>query len=749
MASCIQSGMKKILIIVALLLSVPSLASAMSVDGRLDEAEWQDARSFNEFRVVEPLTRAQPEHATELRVLPRPEGLYVSMRIQHPISERTHGRSTRDAGNMDADPAILIIDFEGQGRTAYEFTVSLSGSQRDSIVLNQTDLSRDWDARWIAAVQEDDAGWTVEWEIPWSVAPEGAVKDSSRTIGIYAGRYLKKRGERYAFPAIELFGPSFVQSFERLEVPRYSTASLDWFPYVSAGHDRLSSTTQGRAGLDVTWRPNGSNQMALAIAPDFGQVESDNLVVNFSAIETFFDDKRPFFTEGQQLFDVRLGGNRLINTRRIGGAPDAGPEGYTDVLAALKYSGAAGRNEFGAFAALEDDSSQAEGRRYAAGRYRWKGDALSIGYLGTQVDRPTLDRRATVHSLDGQYRFSPELVLSGYALASDVQQAGDDSRGYGARAFLAYQPGTAWESFNSLTWYDRRANFNDFGFQERNDLLRAVAELRHFTRSYPPGHIAQSSNWYFGLVALASSSGDRLRNDYEIGRYWSWRNGSDTYAYVATETAGIDDLISRGNGDVHLGARPRAGVEYNSPRVGAFRFFAAARFNREGESGGTTELQFHPTWFVTETLRIGLALDWYHGTDWLLWRESDRFASYDRDQVEVFASLNWYPTPKQELRAKLQWIGLDAELREDLRIGADRRLVSSAGFAEDFTFSTLGLQLRYRYEIAPLSELFVVYSRGGDGSIEGVREGFGDQFRRAVDNVTADQVFIKLRYRFS
>ena len=61
MASCIQSGMKKILIIVALLLSVPSLASAMSVDGRLDEAEWQDARSFNEFRVVEPLTRAQPE----------------------------------------------------------------------------------------------------------------------------------------------------------------------------------------------------------------------------------------------------------------------------------------------------------------------------------------------------------------------------------------------------------------------------------------------------------------------------------------------------------------------------------------------------------------------------------------------------------------------------------------------------------------------------------------------------------------
>ena len=742
--------MQNKLIAAALLLLASPLAGAMRIDGVLDEAEWQTAKTFNDFRIVEPLTRAPGENATELKILPKPDGLYVSMRLQHPPAERTRGRSTRDSQSMDADPAILLIDFEGQGRTAYEFTVSLSGSQRDSIVLNQTDLSTDWDARWIAAVHEDATGWSVEWQIPWSVAPEGAVTQDTRTIGVYAARYLKKRGQRYAFPAIELFGPTFVQSFEKFEVSRYSTASLDWFPYVSAGHDRLDGSSQGRGGLDVTWRPNGSNQMSLAIAPDFGQVESDNLVVNFSAIETFFDDKRPFFTEGQQLFDVRLGGNnRIINTRRVGAAPDAGSEGSTDVLGALKYTGASGRQEYGVFTALEDDSAAAEGRRYAAGRYRWKGDDLVIGYLGSYVERPTLDRRATVHSIDGQYRLRDGISLNGYAIASDIEQPGDRSRGFGSRWQLSVQPGGHWENYTNLTYFDRDLDFDDFGFMDRNDVLRLATDLRYQIRSYPEGHWAQSGNWYLGAAIQRNSSGEALRNDFELGHYWRWRSGGDTYAYVGSEMSGIDDLISRGNGNVRLGARRRAGIEYSSPTTGRFRFYSALRLRQEGESGYTRELQFSPSWFLTETLRVGVQLDYYNGPDWLLWRGADRFASYKRNELDLFATLNWYPRPNQELRAKLQWIGLDAKLRQDLRLGADQRLVPAAAFARDFTLSSLGMQLRYRYEFAPLSELFIVYSRGGDGSLDGGSEGFAGQFQRALDNVTADQLFVKLRYRFS
>ena len=118
------------------------------VDGRTDEPEWAEAREFQNFVLTEPLTRAQPKYATTLRVLPRPQALYVAMRFSQPRDQRTHGRGPRDSANMSADPAILMIDFEGLGNTAYEFTISLSGTQRDSIVLKQSQASRDWDGAW-------------------------------------------------------------------------------------------------------------------------------------------------------------------------------------------------------------------------------------------------------------------------------------------------------------------------------------------------------------------------------------------------------------------------------------------------------------------------------------------------------------------------------------------------------------------------------------------------------------------------
>ena len=135
---------------------------------------------------------------------------------------------------------------------------------------------------------------------------------------------------RYAYPAIELLGANFVRDFKRIEIPHYNAPTLDLYPYASVTHDTLSGATRGRAGFDLFWKPNGRNQVSAAVNPDFGQVESDDLVVNFTAIETFFEEKRPFFTQGQQLFDLRMTtlgldvSDRLVNTRRIGAAPDAG-----------------------------------------------------------------------------------------------------------------------------------------------------------------------------------------------------------------------------------------------------------------------------------------------------------------------------------------------------------------------------------------------------------------------------------------
>jgi hypothetical protein len=731
---------------------LPAGARAIEVDGRLDEPEWAGAQVFDDYRQTEPLTRNVAKHRTELRILPRPEGLFIGVIAESPPAERTHGRSQRDAQSMDGDPIAILIDFEGRGRTAYEFTVSISGSVRDSVVLNQTDISTDWDAVWDVAVHEDDKTWTAEYRIPWSVAAEGVVHGDTRTIGIYSSRFLKNVTQRFALPAIELLGATFVQDFKRIEVPRYKTSSIDVVPYVSGTANRLDSNTRIRGGIDLLWKPNGSQRLSATLKPDFGQVESDDLVVNFSAIETFFSDKRPFFTEGQQLFDLRTTQNgRLINTRRIGGAPDAGPEGSSDVLAGAKFTGSGGDNEYGIFTAIEDDSSLAKGRDYFAARWHRKYERSSIGYLGTYTRRPTLDRDAIVHSVDFDTTFSHNLKLNAQAIVTDIRApnpaAAGNRRGFGAWATLKYQPGGAWQQALRLTWFDRGFDINDLGYMERASLRQINSETYWYKRSYPQASHLSNSNWFLSVNINANDFGRHLPANAELGHNWQFKNGDNVYANYYGESAGIDDLLLRGHGDVRLRARNELRVQWETAQAGRLRSIAWAKVFQEGVRGWAWELHAEPKVFITETLSIGAQATYDDSRDWLIWAQGNAAASYKRRQFTLAINGDWYLRPKHELRLKAQWVGLQARFMQSYAAAAGGDLMPSLAVQPDFELSNVAVQLRYRYEIGPLSDLYVVYSRGGDVFDASTRRSFGAALGDAWRNPSADQLFIKIRYR--
>src|SRR5690606_11445931 len=110
-----------------------------------------------------------------------------------------------------------------------------------------------------------------------------------------------------------------------------------------------------KVGGDVSWRPLPNLWVGATLNPDFGQVESDELVVNFTAIETAYTDKRPFFSENQGIFNLRTPANgQLIYTRRVGAATDDGRAGSADIDAAVKLTGTARSLTYGAFVAQED-----------------------------------------------------------------------------------------------------------------------------------------------------------------------------------------------------------------------------------------------------------------------------------------------------------------------------------------------------------------------------------------------------------
>ena len=734
-------------------------ALAITVDGQLDEAEWAQAQVFTDFRVLEPLTREVPPQATQLRILPLPDGLYVGLRSEMPPELRTYGSSPRDAPRLDADPAILLIDFEGLGKTAYEFSISLSGSKRDGIILNQNQQSRDWDADWQAAVHEDATGWSAEWLIPWSVAPEGATHGDKRTIAVYASRYIKRNAHRYAFPAIEYLGANFVRDFQQLEVPRYSSSSLVWLPYVSLTHDTLNDSSKGHAGVDVFWKPNGRNQLSVSLNPDFGQVESDDLIVNFSPVETFFEEKRPFFTQGQQLFDLRASRySRLVNTRRIGAAPDAGAETGSNVLAAVKYTGIRGDNEFGVFGAAEEHSSEAQGRRYLTARWRRSHDGYSLGYLGTATLRPTLARDAYVHAIDYSQRLHQGMALSGQVMMSDIHigEAGTAgtaatdssvSRGYGTWARFDYQPGTRWQHKLTATWYDRHLDINDLGYQERANIVQLDSITDFFTRQYRASAPAESGFWELALGLPYNTYGQRLVTRIDINHEFQWRNGAESFVFYVHEFPGFDDLITRGNGALRMPTRHNYGGDYRSPAQGRFRYYAKFVAREQGFTGLTQQLNFEPSWFLTGNLVLGLPLELSNSPNWLLWTAGSQVATYHRHEFHVGLNASWYPTARQELRLKFQWVGLGAQALQLYQLLPDGTPLAIAGLPSDFTDSTFATQLRYRFEFKPQSELYVVYSRGGDGSLDDRTESLAAQFRRARDQITTSQFFVKLRYR--
>ena len=150
----------------------------------------------------------------------------------------------------------------------------------------------------------------------------------------------------------------------------------------------VNNNTRGKAGLDIFWKPSGRFQLAATANPDFGQVESDDLVINFSATETFLSDKRPFFTENQGLFSLTTPpSSYIIHTRRIGARSDDG-DPSSDIDAALKVTGSTGSMDYGIFAAQESGDS---GRSFYAGRIKIPSENWSFGMVTTYTERPFLE----------------------------------------------------------------------------------------------------------------------------------------------------------------------------------------------------------------------------------------------------------------------------------------------------------------------------------------------------------------------
>jgi hypothetical protein len=223
----------------------------------------------------------------------------------------------------------------------------------------------------------------------------------------------------------------------------------------------------------------------------------------------------------------------------------------------------------------------------------------------------------------------------------------------------------------------------------------------------------------------------------------SW-NAYEELRYL---TSGVDDLISRGNGPVQLDERAGAYFDMTSPRFGDWQLTFGGYLYQQGVRDYSGRLQLTTAWYPTQKLTVRLDLLPYYFDDWLLWEGSNLFRSYRGKRLDYDLRVDWIPAPRHELRVKWQWIGIDAQARAAYRTDADGNLFAVPEPLTPFTVNNLGLQVRYRYEIGPMSELFLVYARGGFDLLRDDERSVADLFGDMSDVRDADQFLIKLRYR--
>lgn len=740
-------------LLLAAIVSIPLPVFALDIDGKVDLAEWSGAQRIDDFRLTQPLTREPGRHATEAWYMATADGLAVAFRSQQPAEvPRTRQRFQRD-NNGNVDRVNVYVDFDGDGRTGYNFMVALSNGIADGTITNENQFNADWDGAWRHAVSEDESGWSAEMLIPWHIAPMRSDDDGKRTIGIAFDRVIGDSNERVAWPAISFTEQRYLSVLQKVDVPQFSQSLLAVTPYVVGLYDNVDGKVDADAGVDLFWKPNGQFQFSATLNPDFGQVESDGIVVNFSAIETFFGDKRPFFTENQGYFEVPFGslGNaqQLIYTRRVGAPADDGG-GSGDVTAAVKINGSLGGFGYGVFAATEGDAA---GRDFYALRTTRGFERQNIGAMVTYVNRPFLDREATVLSVDHQWTPNARWSIRTNVVGSSIDQRGETLRDTGAQMRIDHEIGDGWRQQLYMLHSGGDLQLNDFGFLDRNNFNYARYEISRRFTSLPETSPYASHQWRFAASRRSNDDGVHIGDAFAVNRYSERRDGGNQFFEIAGWTSGHDDLVTRGNGLVDHPGRLFAFAERFFPKKKHWSFYGNARYNAEGLGGidrGAWTTYLEPNYAVNDNLSVFLGLELQRNPDWTIWdRDTRRLITYGSEQAFLNAGTVWLIGSKQELRVRLEALGLDAEAKRAWVVAADGSPVPDHDPIEGFALRNLGFQVRYRYEFAPLSYLYLAYVRGGSLFDRGPgRHSIGDEFSGAFDLRDSEQLLVKLSYRF-
>ena len=383
------------------------VSSAPTIDGVLDDEIWKLGEWIDDFTQHEPYNGKSATQRTEFKVLFDEDNLYVGIKAFDTSPDSIVNRLTR-RDQADGDLVGIILDSYHDLRTGFLFGVSSAGVRYDLLFSNDgQNEDSSWDPNWWVKTSLNSEGWVAEMKIPLSQVR--FEKNSGEVWGMQMARVIYRNNETDFWQHLPKDAPGFIHMMGELsglesiksrkifDITPYGVARAESFkaepgnPFLSKG--RLFGAN---AGIDAKIGVTNNMTMDLTINPDFGQVEADPSVVNLTAYETFYQEKRPFFIEGNNitnfglgLGDGDVGNDNLFYSRRIGRRP----QGYPD---------------------LEDNwSADVPTNSSILGAAKLTGktqDGLSVGF----VEAVTAEERAEIDTVGGTRLFDTVEPLTNY-----------------------------------------------------------------------------------------------------------------------------------------------------------------------------------------------------------------------------------------------------------------------------------------------------------------------------------------------
>jgi hypothetical protein len=774
--------------------SATRLTDAITVDGRLDEPQWQRIAPMPELIQESPAFGKPATHATVIRAAYGPDGLYFAFDCDEHHGEVIAPFFQRDQ-IVPSDYVLVEIDSSGDNTSGYVFGVSPSGAIFDGQLFRDIEQELLWDGVWRSAARQTPSGWTAEIFVPWTTLR--FERKASQTIGLNFNRVINDMQETDRL------------SFAPQGVPARVSEAIDWHgiedidsglnlelqPFVSGRFvlqrppESLDQSLRAlpNAGFDLKYGITGDLTLDVAVNPDFGQAEVDAAVLNLGPFEVYFPEKRRFFLESKEIFETRF---PLFYSRRVGSAPNPGNAQTSSRVIH-------GQEEAGELVGL-DPLSRVLGSLRATGQIApgWVLGVLTAATgptSGTQRFSDGIEQRVPVDAFSGwsvlrlRRHFDPQTWVGG--IVTNAARLGDGSEAttggvdyninfrkrwiHGAQIIATHDGkrsgmggAGSWSRSGRRTRFDLwgdflspHANFRDLGFMTRNNYGSGGTAFGVFN-AQPIGKVRSISA--SAEVSVASSFSGQitdktLNTDWTLETLGLWQ----FRVFAGGHLPQYDLFETRGNIAYEVPFHWWAGWRISTPRSKRVSASVGSNYGEQNHRPGPDvfiDLGLRPI----DRLQINFSGQWsgsFGRPRWVAEREGDQMPIFGRATIHTINAtirLTLAITPTLSLTSYNQLFYLTAHHYEFFELRAPDRLVTT-GADEWFGVVDQGLTSLtsnsiLRWEYLPGSFLFVAYTHRSSlpENMGVIRYDPAAPFTNLVANGSRheDVLFVKLAYLF-